>query len=115
MSVARAILADLASDPEALDELRRLVGAASADAELLSPSEVAAMCKVTTRTVNRWASEGLVDAVKVGKGWRFTRDAVEALKVCPSPRRIERPKPARRSSRRRPARGSSVADAIRGG
>lgn len=48
--------------------------------DLLRPSEVAAMAKVTPKTVARWTKSGhLASIVLPGGHRRYPRDAVEAL------------------------------------
>ncbi len=115
-AVTRAVLAELAEDPEAVAALRTLLAstAGGSPGELLTAAEVAERLKVDRRTVNRWAAEGRVPAVKAGNGWRFRLDDVTTK---PKRQRVDRgscsPSFGRRSPRR--AVGSSVADAIRGG
>lgn len=118
-AVARAVLAELADDPEAVAELRTLLSSVTGvtPGELLTAAEVAERLKVDKRTVNRWAAEGRVPAVAAGNAWRFRLEDVVAKPkrqvstggqvTCPT-------RDSRRSPRRRPS-GSSVADAIRGG
>lgn len=115
MTIARAIVADLAADPEALAELRRLVADASpVDARLLTAAEVGERLRVSARTVNRWASHGDLEGSKCGKGWRFTTEAIAARETPRSGPRGTAPPPAR-PRRVQPRTRSSVADAIRGG
>lgn len=48
------------------------------DDELLTPAEVADLCKVTRTTVFRWASDGEIHAIRLGKRVvRFRRGDVE--------------------------------------
>lgn len=99
------LVAEIRDDPEA----RRLLADALRDelvdvpdhGRLLTPMEVAERIGVTPRTVNRWASEGRLDSVKVGRAWRFSP---EALTLAPSHRRPS-PAPAVRA-RRAPSAGS---------
>jgi excisionase family DNA binding protein len=47
---------------------------------LLTPDEVAAELRVTTRTVRRWARAGLLEQVQLGgRLVRYTPDSIEAL------------------------------------
>lgn len=47
-------------------------------AELLTSNEVARLARVSPLTVNRWARNGYLHAIKVGGGWRFRRTDVES-------------------------------------
>jgi Helix-turn-helix domain len=48
--------------------------------QLLKPAEVAAMLRVTTRTVARYAEDGRLDRVMLSSRLsRYTRESVEAL------------------------------------
>ena len=51
----------------------------SARTALLTVPEVAAIFRVSPRTIRRWASEGRVELIKVGGVARFHREAIEAL------------------------------------
>ena len=57
--------------------------------ELLTVQETAEMLKVTTITIRRYIAEGRLPALKVGKGVRVTKEAVERMA-----RPIEPKKPA---------------------
>lgn len=46
---------------------------------LLTPEQVAELLGVTTRTVRRWARDGMLDRIELGRLVRFTPDAVAAL------------------------------------
>jgi excisionase family DNA binding protein len=47
----------------------------------LTPEEVAARFRVTPRTVRRWAAEGKLEAIRVGRQWRIPADAMERLNL----------------------------------
>lgn len=110
MSIARAIVHELRDDPEALAELRKLVADTTPAGHLLRPEEAAERLGVSRRTVNRWATEGRIPAVKAGggRGWRFPADR---LVVAPPRRRTpEPPPPPRRPAA--PRHGRSSVDSI---
>jgi excisionase family DNA binding protein len=47
---------------------------------LLSPGEVAALFRVDSRTVSRWADAKRIDAIKTPGGhWRFRNAVIQAL------------------------------------
>jgi len=50
-------------------------------AALLTPAEVAAILGVHVYTVRRWARDGTIDAVKMGRSIRIPAESVEALLV----------------------------------
>ncbi len=39
--------------------------------------EVAVQCKVSPKSLHKWAREGRIPAVKFGRLWRFRRSAIE--------------------------------------
>jgi excisionase family DNA binding protein len=45
--------------------------------ELFLPAEVARILRVTVRTVERYCAQGKLRAIKVGRGWRIPRAALE--------------------------------------
>lgn len=45
----------------------------------LTPEEVAKKLKVSARTVRRWAAEGKLSALRVGRQWRIPANALEQL------------------------------------
>lgn len=51
----------------------------------ITPEEVAARFRVTPRTVRRWAAEGKLEAVRVGRQWRIPLDALERLTTAAAP------------------------------
>ncbi len=51
----------------------------------VTPEEVAARFRVTPRTVRRWAAEGKLEAVRVGRQWRIPVDALERLATAAAP------------------------------
>jgi excisionase family DNA binding protein len=46
---------------------------------LLTVPEVAAILRVTDRTVRRWANEGRIERIKLGGVARFTASSIEEL------------------------------------
>ena len=40
--------------------------------------EVAMQCKVSTKSLHKWAREGRIPAVKFGRLWRFRKSAIDA-------------------------------------
>lgn len=54
------------------------------DLELLTTDEVAQVLRVSRVTVCRLAIEGVLAGKKVGRAWRFPRDAVESYFRQPS-------------------------------
>lgn len=42
----------------------------------LTTESVAEMFHVSVYTVQRWVREGRLDAIKIGKGYRFTEDHI---------------------------------------
>ena len=58
--------------------------------ELLTPAEVAAMFRVNTKTVTRWARAGKISAIRtLGGHRRFRKIEIEALL-----KEVEEPPPA---------------------
>ena len=49
------------------------------DKELFDAEEVAQYLGVEQTTVQRWCRSGYLGCIKIGKGWRIRRDAVEDL------------------------------------
>lgn len=47
--------------------------------ELLTTTEVAERFRVSKTTVIRWAMDGTLPAIRVGRDWRFRRQDVERL------------------------------------
>jgi excisionase family DNA binding protein len=47
--------------------------------ELLTAAEVAKAFRVSRQTVIRWATDGVIPAIRVGRDWRFRRSDVEQL------------------------------------
>jgi excisionase family DNA binding protein len=45
---------------------------------LYDAHEVAAQCKVSEKSLHRWARTGKIPAVKFGKLWRFRKSAIDA-------------------------------------
>jgi excisionase family DNA binding protein len=80
MTVARALVIELARDPEALDELRELLQVADQE-RLLTVREAADRLGIHYRTLLEANRAGRVlGAVPVGKrGWRFRASDLELL------------------------------------
>ena len=96
--LTRALLEELAGDPEAVKRLREIVGSGNGEQVLLTPEEAAERLSVHPRTLVRAAGHGRVHgAVRVGKHWRFE---AEALRLDP-PNAVELPASAPRSKSRR--------------
>lgn len=47
--------------------------------DLLTAAEVATAFRVSRQTVIRWATDGVIPAVRIGRDWRFRRVDIEAL------------------------------------
>ncbi len=45
----------------------------------LSPDEVALLMNKTVRTVRKWAREGTIPALKVGKSWVFSKNEIRKI------------------------------------
>lgn len=44
---------------------------------LFDAHEVAEQCKVSEKSLHKWAREGRIPAVKFGRLWRFRKSAIE--------------------------------------
>lgn len=44
---------------------------------LYDSHEVALQCRVSEKSLHRWARQGLIPAVKVGRLWRFRKSAID--------------------------------------
>ena len=44
---------------------------------LFDAHEIAAACKVSAKSLHKWAREGRIPAVKFGRLWRFRKSAIE--------------------------------------
>lgn len=66
------------------------------DAELMTLRDVARYLRLNEKTVSRLAQDGELPAQKLGRGWRFSRTAVEAWSASrrPSKRAPTQPLPA---------------------
>ena len=62
----------------------------TASPELLGPEEVRRLLGISTATYYRWLREDKLRGVKVGRGWRFRRDAIDALLGTGDPEGIRR-------------------------
>lgn len=109
MTIVRALVAELADDPEALEELRGLLDTAQAE-RMLKTDEAADLLGVHPKTLTRAAGAGRVrGAQRVGaRGWRFRASELELLP--PEPVDVG---PAGAGRGRRPGT-SSAAASIRG-
>jgi len=45
---------------------------------LYDAHEIASRCKVSEKSLHRWARAGLIPAVKFGKLWRFRKSSIDA-------------------------------------
>lgn len=56
--------------------------------DLLTTAEVAARLRVTEATVTSWVRDAKLAAIRLpgGKGYRFHREAVDALTAAPTPK-----------------------------
>jgi excisionase family DNA binding protein len=76
---AAKLLSQIASDPDALAALRRLVGAGTdRAAPAYTVATLAAALEVTERVVRNAIARGKLRAVKRGARWYIATDAVEA-------------------------------------
>ena len=76
---AAELLSQIASDPDALAALRRLVGPGSdRGAPAYTVATLAAALEVTERVVRNAIARGELRAVKRGSRWYIASDAVEA-------------------------------------
>lgn len=44
---------------------------------LYDSHEVAAQCRISEKSLHRWARQGLIPGVKFGRLWRFRKSALE--------------------------------------
>ena len=44
---------------------------------LYDAHEVAAQCKVSEKSLHKWARQGVIPAVKFGRLWRFRKTAID--------------------------------------
>lgn len=111
MTVARALVAELADDPAALEELRELLTVAD-QGRLLTPVEAADRVRMCYQSFMKANRDGRVlGAVPYGKrGWRFRAAELEVLP--PFDRQLGAAGPGRGQTRR-PGRSSAV-QSIRG-
>lgn len=80
-SLARALLAELAADPEALAEVRRLLGPAVA---VYTPQTLAAELGITARAVRAAIERGDLEARRSGRGYVIGAEAVAAWASSPA-------------------------------
>lgn len=109
--LARVVLDALREDPDVLRELRELLVPGGPHVENGRPAAytveaLAFELGVSPCTVRDWISSDRLPAVKRGKRWLVSRDAVAAFVMPASP-----PRPPR--SRPRRANGSPLRDALR--
>ncbi len=51
----------------------------SKDIEIYTLEEIAQLLQVTRRTIYTWVKDGKLKAFKVGRGWRVTREELDAF------------------------------------
>ena len=88
---ARALLDELAGDPVALERLRALVGyrddaVSSVPAPAFTVATLAAELGRTERSIRAAIARGELQAVKRGRGWVISADAVAAWSQPPRSR-----------------------------
>jgi excisionase family DNA binding protein len=71
------------------------------DKEILTAQEVAAMLRVTPRTVHNWAASGVLPAFRAGRLWRFNAEDIRKLIETPKGRKTTRPDPGLEAKIRR--------------
>ena len=49
------------------------------NASFLTVQEVAALFRVTPKTVRRWIKDGTLPALQIGRGWRIARTDLQQL------------------------------------
>jgi excisionase family DNA binding protein len=98
--LARALVAELARDPEALERLRALVAPEalrSGSAPAFTVRSLAAELGRSERSIRAAIARGELDAIKRGRGYVISRDAVEAWATgSTSSPRFSPPRPCRR-------------------
>lgn len=99
-SLARVLVAELASDADALEELRGLLDVQPKRARLLTSEEAGERLHLHPRTVARMARDGRLAAEKPGggRGWRFREDALHVLPVFTSAPGAQVRRPRRQTS-----------------
>lgn len=108
MTVAQALVAELANDPAALNELRQLLTLDAGEERLVTTREAAKHLGRHPRTVAKWAREGRLKGAYPGtNGWRFKLSELEVLPAEPTDLGTAR-------ARRRRAGTSAAGDSIRG-
>ena len=61
--------------PPVSDPLGR--GGAEGIERLYDAHEVAAQCKLSEKSLHKWARQGVIPAVKFGRLWRFRKTAID--------------------------------------
>ncbi len=103
--LARALLDELAGDPVALARLRELVGERTADPDTratpaYTPRTLAAALGRSERSIRAAIARGELAAVKRGRGWILSAEAVQAWATAtPTPARPKASRPARRNGK----------------
>jgi excisionase family DNA binding protein len=90
--IARAVLDELRDDPDALEELRELLDAGPA---AYTSRTLAADLEITPRAVRAAIERGDLDAVKSGRGYVISREAVADWATPARKRRREVPRQRR--------------------
>jgi excisionase family DNA binding protein len=108
--LARALLDEVAGDPVALERLRALVAPPTPEAPQPAAYTVASLAAAlgrSERSIRGAIARGELDAVKRGRGWIISADAVAAWATAD----VSRP-PQRRAARGGRARSGVMARAL---
>lgn len=109
--LVQALLRELEDDADARCALRDALGAPPAQPELLDVEAAAAVLGLHQDTLARMARHGRIEAVKVGREWRFRPDRLDVRPPhdpAPDPTAAATPR-----RRRTPATERRAGDAIR--
>jgi len=64
-------------DKKAVSSVRWLSERPDHIERLYDSHEVAIQCRVSEKSLHRWARKGIIPAVKFGKLWRFRKSAID--------------------------------------
>ena len=80
-TIAAIVQADTTASPAQRDAIVNALNAPPHRAlDLITAEAVAKICKVSVRTVRRWAAQGHIRAIRQGpRAIRFARDEIEAF------------------------------------